>query len=64
MKLLKVGKDIFETINVEISDEEAMELVADWGASLLLVFEFEAPKKDWNTSTKPRIEIFQNHSIK
>ena len=33
MELLRVAKDILETIEDEISDQEGMELIADWSVS-------------------------------
>ena len=34
MELLKVAKDIFETTDDEINDQEAMEIVADWSVAV------------------------------
>ena len=53
MELLKVAKDIFETISDEISDQEALKFVADWSVSKQILsltlnknFEFLQPI-DW-----------------
>ena len=35
MELFEVAKDIFETTDEEISDQEAMESIADWSVSSL-----------------------------
>ena len=55
MELLEDTKDIFETIDEEIVDQEATELIADWTVSSTPVYEAQnklyiSSTKDWNIS--------------